>query len=280
MNLFKSIGVGTLSLALVFAAFAVSLCLSAGIPAFIPWSRVFLGGFIGGFTNRVAIRMLFTRYRLLPGSGVLLKRRDEIIGSLADMVETHLMNPGMVEDKFREAIRRVRLDDIRNGAAAVVDEFKAVLLEYVNSRAAHEKVAAMLREKLGAGGRLLDVTGIKDIDVMAHEILDVIDEQIGGFEVTEGICEAVMERAGGLEGFFFDRDNPLLVKNLGSRESLASLVFSRLDVRAMVVDKLSRYPSEKVRDIIEDSVKEHLVWLELFGVVLGAAFSAVFVFVR
>jgi hypothetical protein len=47
----------------------------------------------------------------------------------------------------------------------------------------------------------------------------------------------------------------------------------------MVADKLATYAPSRVRDIIEENVRSHLLWLEVFGVLLGMLFAGALFFV-
>jgi hypothetical protein len=47
----------------------------------------------------------------------------------------------------------------------------------------------------------------------------------------------------------------------------------------MVADKLATYAPSPVRDIIEENIRSHLLWLEVFGVLPGALFAGALYFV-
>jgi uncharacterized membrane protein YheB (UPF0754 family) len=240
-------------------------------------SAVLLGGFIGGFTNTIAIRMMFERYWYLPGSGVLLKKRDDIIQSLAGTVETHIINPELLHDKLRTAVEKVDACEIRNAVNAAIDEFRDDVLELVNSDKAHGHVIERLESMSGFWGKILNGTGIIHFDSLAHKILDHLDKQVSTFRLTDSMLEGVMERTGSLEQFVFQPNNPVLIKHYQTEDSLATMLLSRLNVKEIVIDKLSAYPAEQVRDIVQEGIREHLAWLEVFGVILGIAFSAIFI---
>ena len=217
---------------ILIATVAILILLTVILGFKYPWMKmariVLLGGFIGGFTNRVAIRMMFEKYWYLPGSGVLLKKREQIIQSLADTVELHIINPQLLEDKLRKAIEKVDAEKIKNTLNAVIDEFRADMLVYINSKNTHKRIVGILKKKLGPSGRLLDFTGLKDYDLMAHEILDYLDSQVEEFRITEAMLQTVISKTGTLEEFIFRPENPLLIKHYGSRESLAALLFNPL----------------------------------------------------
>jgi uncharacterized membrane protein YheB (UPF0754 family) len=146
----------------------------------------------------------------------------------------------------------------------------------VNSEKAHGHVVERLEAMSGFWGKILNGTGIIHFDSVAHKILDKVDEQVADFRVSEEMLEGVMERTGTLEDFVFQPKNPLVMKHYHSDDSLATMLLSRLNIKEIVIDKLSAYPAEQVRDIVQEGIREHLAWLEVFGVILGIAFSALF----
>jgi len=42
-----------------------------------------------------------------------------------------------------------------------------------------------------------------------------------------------------------------------------------MNIGKMVIDKLSHFKPEQVRHMIEENVRSHLLWLEVFSVFLG-----------
>jgi uncharacterized membrane protein YheB (UPF0754 family) len=154
------------------------------------------------------------------------------------------------------------------------------VLQYVNSPETHEKVVNILQDNSGLGGRLINATGIKDFEVLAHEILDSLDNRIEHFTVTDSMIQAAVDKFGTFEEFIFKPDNPLLMKHYDSQDSIAFLILNKLNIREIVVEKLSEYPAEKIRDIIETNTRDHLAWLEVFGVILGMTFTAMFLLIQ
>lgn len=69
-----------------------------------------IGGVIGGFTNYLAIKMLFRPYRAyyigkfrIPFTpGLIPKRRDELAKQLGKMVVSHLLTPESLQKKFTQ----------------------------------------------------------------------------------------------------------------------------------------------------------------------------------
>ena len=70
--------------------------------------------------------------------------------------------------------------------------------------------------------------------------------------------------------------NPLVQKHYQSDEPMAGYFFSKFNVRERIVRRLSGFSPERLTAILERNMREHLVWLEVFGVLLGCVFAALF----
>jgi hypothetical protein len=92
------------------------------------------------------------------------------------------------------------------------------------------------------------------------------------------MVDRTLEKVGTLEDFLFRPNNELVVRHYHTDSSLAQLFFDNLDIQSMVADKLATYAPSKVRDIIEENIRSHLLWLEVFGVLLGMLFSGAIYF--
>jgi uncharacterized membrane protein YheB (UPF0754 family) len=273
----SGIGIGTAANVIVGSLFILSLALEGRFPACRYLAPVLLCGFIGGFTNTIAIRMLFEKYWFLPGSGVILKRRKQIINSLAQSVETYIINHEMIEKRLRDAITGVDVERVQQALNAAVDEFRQEALRYVNSEAIHDRIRNALKEQLGLLGTVIHWTGIKDLEVAADDLQAYLGAQVSQFTVTPAMVNGVLAKTGTLEEFMFRPGNPLLQKHYRTDESLVQMLLSRFDVKTAVVEKLSQYPPERIRDLVEENIRKHLAWLEVFGVILGMAFSVAYV---
>ncbi len=236
---------------------------------------VFLGGFIGGVTNKIAIVMLFDRKWFLPGSGVLLKKHREIVDSLADTVESHLISTDMIQDELRKILAPVKIESAERILNRIIDEFRVDVRNHLRSGKTRQKIEDGLRTKLGFLGKFLNVTRIKEYEEMTEAIVVELDKQLSEFKITKNMLVKAIEKIGTLEDFFFKPHNELLESHFYTDKSISQLLFEKINIKAMVVDKLSEYRPSEVRDIIEKNVRDHLLWLEVFGVILGMLFSAV-----
>jgi len=211
--------------------------------------QVLLGGFIGGITNKIAITMLFEKKWFLPGSGVLLKKHKVNIEKAEQIVNN------------------------------IIDEFRDDVREYLRSPKVHEEIRSALKTKLGFLGKFLNVTRIKEYDEMADAIVRELDERIGRLKLSKPMIARTIQKVGTLEDFLFKPGNELVMRHYHTDRSLAQLFFDRIDIKGMVTEKLSAYEPSRVRDIIEENIRSHLIWLEVFGVLLGMLFSGGLYFV-
>jgi uncharacterized membrane protein YheB (UPF0754 family) len=241
--------------------------------------QILLGGFIGGITNKIAITMLFEKKWFLPGSGVLLKKHKEIIRSLARTVETHLVNSEMLQAEMKKLLKPVNAEKAEEIINNVIDEFRGDVREYLQSQDVHDEIRDALKTKLGFLGSFLNVTRIKEYDEMTDAIVGELRERIDRLRISKQMVLRAVQKVGTLEDFLFRPNNELVLHHYHTDRSIAQLFFDNLDIKGMVADKLATYAPSKVRDIIEENIRSHLLWLEIFGVLLGMLFSGALYFV-
>lgn len=241
--------------------------------------QILLGGFIGGITNKIAITMLFEKKWYLPGSGVLLKKHKSIIDSLARTVETHLVNSEILQAEMKKMLKPVNIDKAEQIMNGVIDEFRDAVLEYLRTRTVHDEISGALKTKLGFLGRFLNVTGIKGYDEMTDAIVEELQERIGRFRVSKQMILRAIEKVGTLEDFLFMPNNEFVLNHYHTDRSIVQLIFDNLDIQGMVAGKLGTYAPSRVRDILEENIRSHLLWLEIFGVLLGMLFAGALYFV-
>lgn len=263
--LMRRLDVGRLTVGMAFLALVLSLLL--GGPRWL--TLVFQAGFIGGFTNTVAIYMLFTEAWYLPGSGVLLKRKDAIVISLAATMEQHILNPSLIESRVRELARGIDYDRVIAGLNAIVDELRDDMIRFVKAPDQKQRIGEAVRREGGFWGDMADAAGIVRYSDIAERIAAGLVKQVQDFQLDRSMLDAAAAYVGNLEDFLLEPGNPLIQRHYGSQLSVAQLLFAKLDARQLVVDRLSAYEAEQIRDIVSTNIKEHLAWLEVFGVLLG-----------
>jgi uncharacterized membrane protein YheB (UPF0754 family) len=267
---------------IVFVCLTITLIASlAGLafPSEALLIQVLLGGFIGGITNKIAITMLFEKKWYLPGSGVLLAKHKEIIRSLARTVETHLVNSEMLQAEMKKLLKPVNADKAGEIINHIIDEFRDDVRGYLASREVHDEIRDALKTKLGFLGSFLNVTRIKEYDEMTDAIVGELHDRIGRLRISKEMLQRILQKVGTLDDFLFKPNNELVLRHYHTEKSIAQLFFDNLDIQGMVADKLATYAPSRVRDIIEENIRSHLLWLEVFGVLLGALFAGVLSFV-
>jgi uncharacterized membrane protein YheB (UPF0754 family) len=235
--------------------------------------QVLAGGFIGGITNKVAIRMLFEKSWYLPGSGVLLKKHREIIESLATTVEDHLINTQMLQEELRKLLAPLRIEKVEKILNYVIEEFRDDIRQFLRTEKTRNEITKTLKTRLGFLGKFLNITRIKEYEAMSDAIVSELDARLADFRVSRLMIAMMIERIGTLEDFLFRPKNDLLMKHYQTDKSVAELLFQKVNIRKMVTDKLSEYKPAEIRDIIENNIRAHLLWLEVFGVFLGMLFA-------
>lgn len=252
-----------------FAAMVLSIALDA--PS---WLRVILqAGFIGGFTDTIALHMIFTRHRFLPGSGVLERRKDAIVVSLAETMEEHILNPSLIEARVRELVAGLDRDRLLKGLNAVVDTFRQDLILFISAPEQRAGIARAVRREGGFWGDMADAVGVVTYENLGDRIVGGLVRQLEEFRVDAPILAAAEQYVGTLDGFLLEPGNPLIRRHYGSEKSVAQILFERLDARRLVIDKLGSYSAAEIRDIVERSIRQHLAWLQAFGVILGMAMA-------
>jgi uncharacterized membrane protein YheB (UPF0754 family) len=265
----------------VFACLTITLAASLfgmAVPHQMLLLQVLLGGFIGGITNKIAITMLFEKKWFLPGSGVLLKKHKEIIRSLARTAETHLLNSEMLQAEMQKLLKPVNAEKIEEIINKVIDEFRDDVRDYLQSREVHDEIRDALKTKLGFLGSFLNITRIKEYDEMTDAIVEELQERIERLRVSNQMVHRSIQKIGTLEDFLFKPNNELVLRHYHTDRSIAQLFFDNLDIQGMVADKLATYAPSRVRDIIEENIRSHLLWLEVFGVLLGMLFAMLLYF--
>jgi hypothetical protein len=111
---------------------------------------------------------------------------------------------------------------------------------------------------------------------LIRELTYHLSLEIAEFEVSDTMLDILAGKAGSFEDLLLKPNNPLVRKHYQSDEPMASYFFSKFNVRERIVRRLSGFSPERLTEILERNMREHLVWLEVFGVLLGCVFAALF----
>lgn len=270
-------GTGAVLVGAVFVLFVLVTLVGVKYPGIRFLGHILLGGFIGGFTNTVAIKMLFEKKWYLPGSGVLFKSREKIIASLADTVEKHILNTRFLEEWVRDKLVDVRREDVRNALNSMVEEFREDVIKYIKTEEVHARLIRVAEDVVNRMGFIRHAVRLL---TNKHDLVNMVTYHIGSeiyrFKVSGAMMDALVEKIGSLEDLLLRPDNPLVLRHYNSRKALVEYMLGQLNVKRRVIERLSDYPPEKITGIVEKNIREHLVWLEIFGVILGCFFAGIF----
>lgn len=272
-------GLGTL-LGLLLRTFGVSV---AGDVLFY----VGAAGLIGSFTNKMAIDALFSPWpcrRLpVPYTGIVERKREQIIEGIARATAEEIITPEALLDWMNDAALLTGLRDagaeqvrslceadgegraLRERLAEAVRQHVVTLLD---SDSTFFAVRSFLAEQGGVGGKLAHATGLGDRDVLVYKILDGIKEKTGEILVSES---GTPNREASL--FLQGIAQRLKQWNIQSEpvvQRFISLAVERIDVREIVTKSLSQYSAEEIKGLVQAAMREHLIWLEVYGGVFGA----------
>jgi uncharacterized membrane protein YheB (UPF0754 family) len=151
----------------------------------------------------------------------------------------------------------------------VVDELRGEVIAFISAPEQKTMITKAVQQEGGFLADMAHASGIITYDNVAERIQAGLIKQARQFRLSHQLLEAATLHVGTLEEFLLEPGNPLIRRHYGSEQSVAHLLFEKLDARQMVIEKLSRYEAEQIRDIVSESIKEHLAWLEVFGVILG-----------
>ncbi len=195
-----------------------------------------LFGFAGGITNWLAVKMLFDRVPLLYGSGVIPARFREIRQTVKDLIMAHFFDEGHLRRFFGEHLELFTLrQDLEAGLKALLDSEEA-------DRAIGRKLEEL---KASPIGMMLKLAGPDFLRVMVKQFLAGLAAELGPQ------LAARFTRA------------PLDVHGL------------REQVDRLLAAKLEELTPERVKQMMEEVIRQHLGWLVVWGNVFGGLIGVV-----
>ncbi|EEL51936.1 hypothetical protein bcere0022_7140 [Bacillus cereus Rock3-44] len=162
-----------------------------------------LGAVIGGYTNHLAIKMLFRphrpiyigKFRVPFTPGLIPKRRDELAVQLGKMVVDHLLTPEgigkkLTDETFQQELiqwAQVEIDKVLVNEQSLRDVLEKWGLEHVEEKTV-QKIESMIVEKIETFLSQYDTyTWEQALPSSVHEKVEQMIPQIATFIVERGI---------------------------------------------------------------------------------------------
>jgi uncharacterized membrane protein YheB (UPF0754 family) len=206
-----------------------------------------------------------------------MKSREKIVVSLAQTIETHILSSELLEEWLRDKLAAVDRESIKSAVNPVLDEFRDDLIRYVKTEEVQAKLlktAEDVIDKMGFLRHMVKLLTSKEklIRALTHHL----SIEIAEFEVSDTMLDILAGKVGSFEDLLLKPNNPLVQKHYQSNEPMAGYFFAKFNVRERIITRLSGFSPERLTAILERTMREHLVWLEVFGVLLGCVFAALF----
>ena len=195
-----------------------------------------LFGFAGGFTNWLAIKMLFDQIPFLVGSGVIPRRFKEI----RETVKNTIMNTF-----FDEAYLQAYIRDRSKGLLESFD-LGAKLTAMLDK----PEMDTLLLTKLEEAG-----------ETPTGAMLKMASGMMGGYA---GMVPMIKPMLAG----FADEIVPLLAKTFDAGD-LVKIETVRAEIDRLMTEKLKLLTPAIVKRLMEEVIREHLGWLIVWGNVFG-----------
>jgi len=201
-----------------------------------------LFGYAGGFTNWLAIKMLFDRIPFMYGSGVIPRQFKEIRETIKEAIMGTFFDQAYLERYLRE-----------RGAQLLAAADLATQVRRALERPAFEASLAAELERVAAAPE--------------GELLRRIGPLFGGVrQLVPHIRPVVVALSGDLVQACAGDFDPA---------TLVSFEAIRWEVDRLMTEKLELLTPEIVKALLEQVIREHLGWLVVWGNVFGACIGVV-----
>ncbi|WP_157820780.1 DUF445 family protein [Macrococcoides caseolyticum] len=228
----------------------------------------FIGSLIGGFTNFIAIKMLFRPFepkflfgKQLPFTpGLIPKRRNELSLKIGEMVTHHLLTPEVFKEKLMtrqtEALLKSMLNKqvqaLKEGQYSIDDFAQRFNIDITNvaEKKVHDKVDELLEEKIQMyQSQSIDALlpqDLKDkIDSKVEAAPAMIIEKLRAYVNSESGYNDIMQM---IDRFFMEKGRFVsMIQMFMTQEMIADRVIKEANA-------LSEEP--KIRSIIEMELKK------------------------
>ena len=190
-----------------------------------------LFGFAGGITNWLAVKMLFDRIPFLYGSAVIPNRFREIRQAVKDAIMHYFFDRDHIERFFDSQVN----DKLTE--SDIVVKVKDLL----GSPAIESIVDSEIDELMkGPHGLMLKMVGPKVIKPIVMQFISGVGEKAA----------------------------PLLASEFGN--SLVDVDSLREDVDELLTERLNELTPDRVKEMMEKVIRQHLGWLVVWGNVFGS----------
>ncbi|WP_188019328.1 DUF445 domain-containing protein [Macrococcoides canis] len=227
-----------------------------------------IGSLIGGFTNFIAIKMLFRPFepkflfgKQLPFTpGLIPKRRNELSLKIGEMVTHHLLTPEVFKEKLmtpqtEQLLKRMlnkQVQDLKEGQYSIDDFAQRFNIDITNvaESKVHNKVDQLLQEKIetyqSESIEVLLPQGLKDkIDSKVEGAPELIIEKLRAYVNSESGYNDIMQM---IDRFFMEKGRLVsMIQMFMTQEMIAERVIKEANA-------LSEEP--KIRSIIETELKK------------------------
>lgn len=276
-------------------------------------------GFIGCWTNTLAIRMLFDRIYLLPGtkrwpmpcSGILEHKRVEVARGIGWVVSRQLLSPKTLlknfgSENFQALTNEIiseKLQQIAEDAELLdnlVEDMEKCMVYFAESDIFRHKLQQSLypleriervldnaldhqdREKwtVKLMGKLKDkLTGFRDREKITPHLQKEV-KKIVGYICSDAVFKAVLKDfLKNLQHKLTDLESPFK-QDMQRYSNLALKQFvERVEIDKMVEEEVRSFPPGVLRDLMYRITADNLQWLEVWGGILGALGGVLFWFV-
>tara|TARA_B100000579_G_scaffold324890_1_gene274667 strand:+ start:1050 stop:1775 length:726 start_codon:yes stop_codon:yes gene_type:complete len=190
-----------------------------------------LFGFAGGFTNWLAVKMLFDRVPFLYGSAVIPNRFREIRQAVKDAIMHYFFDQEHLEHFFDSQLNtKLTSPDM---ASKVRDLLQSETVECI----VDSEIDDLMK---GPQGLMLKMVGPKVIKPIVMQFISGVGEKAA----------------------------PLLVSEFGN--SVVDIDSLRDKIDELLTEQLNQLTPERVKEMMEQVIRQHLGWLVVWGNVFGS----------
>lgn len=195
-----------------------------------------LFGFAGGVTNWLAVKMLFDKVPLLYGSGVIPMRFREIRQTVKDAIMRYFF-----DEEYLERFLGERVGELAGG-----EELGDRVGEVLESEEVDAIIDAKLEEMAASPqGMMIKMVGIQTVKPLVKQFVIGVGTEMA----------------------------PLLAGEVARSELEVGPLRAQVD--GLLETKLEELTPERVKEMMEEVIREHLGWLIVWGNVFGGTIGLV-----